>query len=536
MKTAPLRFVSKTNRHMKKHLFSLLFACLVSSLFAQNLPVRSVTLFKNNRSLLQKSGKVSVQDGLYTLTELPNALFGTFWVASNDGNLQSVFSIQDSVDAPSVSLGTADLLKLNIGKPLRLYLINGGESGYEPIDAVCESVLQTPRQTGMCVFKTAAGKWLTLSEYEIHRVEFASTPNTGSMVKKAQKRLEMRFKPGVRESTVDLAYLTSGLGWAPIYRLELNGKNKGHLALRAEINNDAEDLGDTELRLAVGVPNFAFANRPEALVNFDPGAIQPIDADNPYRGNTFQFANQVSFNNDLSLDYSAADDGKVEGSQAEDFYFYSVRPGDFPKGSRFQYPIFETDVEPTHFYECVLNPGSQGSYNAYKDSRSAKETPNPVFHYIEFKNKTAFPWTTGAVNLLSQNTNGLQPISQDLLPYTAPGGTCKVKIAQTPEIKVTHAEGDVDRQENAKKFFSTTYDRVKIEAQVVVVNYGDEPVTIKVRRTLEGNPLNSELKWTTKQELATLRVNPSYTLEWVLELKPGEERKWTYGYEVFVNM
>lgn len=130
----------------------------------------------------------------------------------------------------------------------------------------------------------------------------------------------------------------------------------------------------------------------------------------------------------------------------------------------------------------------------------------------------------------------MQPISQDVLPYTAPGATCKIKIAETPEIRISQAEGDVDRQENARKFFSTTYDKVKIEAQVSVVNYRDEPVKLKVKRTIEGNPLQSEQKWNTRQEQATLRVNPAYSLEWVIELKPGEERKWTYSYEVFVNM
>ncbi len=63
-----------------------------------------------------------------------------------------------------------------------------------------------------------------------------------------------------------------------------------------------------------------------------------------------------------------------------------------------------------------------------------------------------------------------------------------------------------------------------------------EPVTLKIKRSIEGTPLSSDQKWTTAQEQATLRVNPSYEVEWVIELKPGEEKKWTYTYRVYVDL
>lgn len=522
---------------MKTFLSTLTLVCAFAlALSAQNLPVRTVTVFKNGRSLLQKSGSIPLQNGRYAITQLPDALFGTFWVSSADGSLQSVFSVLDSVDAPRTALGAQDILRQNTGKSVRLHLAAGNNLGYEALEGVIEKVYDNGSDEPVVVFHTAAGRWLTLPAGEIHRAEFLSAPDLNFSRKKAQKRLELRFKPEQRDAQVGVSYLVEQLGWTPIYRLELSGKTKGRLALRAEIVNDAEDLGDAELRLAVGVPNFAFADRPAALVSFGGQVLDRYRDDYLSASNTL-LTQQTSFSYDMPAPPSGGDAaGNFAGSQAEDFYFYSVRPGNFPKQSRYQFPIFEADVQPTHFYECVLPPATPGSIDTYRDSRAMAEARHPVFHFIEFKNPTAFPWTAGAVNLLSQNGSGLQPVSQDLLPYTAPGATCKVKIAQTPEIKITQAEGDVDRQENAKKFFSTTYDKVKIEAQVCAVNYGDEPVTLKIRRTLEGSPLSSEQKWMTTQEQATLRVNPAYTLEWVLELKPGEERKWTYAYEVFVNM
>ena len=533
-------FVPNNLSKMKKQLHPHVLLGFFTSLQAQNLPVKTATVFKNGTSLLNKSGKVSVKDSRYSMTELPNALFGTYWVTGAD--VASVFSAMDSVQAADPYVSTSDVLRKNLGKPVVLYLTTYNNSNDMVIVGTAEQMLNK-RDMGQefLLVKMKDGGWATVPVDQIRRYDFQEMPDLNIQAKKARKHIDLNFKTAKVEQEIGLSYLVAKLGWTPVYRLEMTDKTKGRLSLRAEIVNDAEDLGDAELRLAVGIPNFTFANRLSHLVTFEE-IMRPTNPfarsgtgsgfsqmSNAYLGNTFE---PEAFNEQ----FNPPDEGQVEGSQAEDFYFYTIRPGNFPKNSRYQYPIFETDIQLTHFYECALPSSNTQRPLYYQEKSTSPEEKIPVTHYVEFKNTTNYPWTTGAANLLSQSTAGLQPLSQDMLPYTAPGAVCKVKIAQTPEIKVTHGEGDVDRQENAKKFFSTTYDKVKIEAQVLAVNYKTEPVTLKICRTIEGAPLKSEQNWTTKQEQATLRVNPSHTLEWVIELKPGEERKWSYSYEVFVNM
>ena len=527
---------------MKKHLFTLSLLGLVFSLGAQHLAVKHVTVFKNGKSLLYKSGKVPVQNSRYSMTQLPDALFGTYWVSAADGELASVFAAVDSVEAADPTIGPADILRKNLGKQLIVYVAGSSGSGDMVLAGVGERIFKDLNRAEYLVIKTKEGRWTTVNIYNIRTFEFVDAPDFNLTAKKANKHLDMNFKTNKAEQEIGLSYLLGKLGWVPIYRLELNEKTKGRLSLRAEIANDAEDLGDAELRLAVGIPNFAFAGKKSMLVEFDSDVYLDDQELNPYRGNLLasgRISNQMLSNDVESFEdrFDPVRDDQVDGSQAEDFYFYTIRPGNLPKNSRLQYPIFETDIQLSHYFACEL-PGSNTQQPHYYQERNAggPETKIPVSHFVEFKNTTAYPWTTGIANLLSQSNGGLQPLSQDILPYTASGATCKVKIAQTPEIRVTHGEGDVDREENAKKFFSTTYDKVKIEAQVYAVNYKSEPVTLKIRRKIEGAPLASEQKWTTKQEQATLRVNPSHILEWVIELKPGEERKWTYSYEVYVNM
>lgn len=46
------------------------------------------------------------------------------------------------------------------------------------------------------------------------------------------------------------------------------------------------------------------------------------------------------------------DAGGAGGAQAEDYYFYTIRPGNFPKDSRYQFPIFESDLNATIMNVC----------------------------------------------------------------------------------------------------------------------------------------------------------------------------------------
>ncbi len=525
----------------------LLFVCF--SVAAQTLPVRTATVFKNGKSLLHKTGKVPTKDNKWSTTDLPAALFGTFWVTSPNDDLASVFSRLDSVEVRATLNDNTVLLENNIGKQVSILLNqNTGVAPYTVTGVVekVEKLLPAPANyttpPHRVHFRTSAGKWLIFNVHQIVQMEFSEKPvldfETKVVAKKTVEILDVHFKSNKPEQEIGMLYLTNNLGWTPVYSLTLADKGKSNLSLRAEIANNAEDLGNAELRLAVGIPNFAFANRPDWLVNFAKNLYQQ-DSRN------FNFDNQLMLQNNYNSSYDGLDEvvapaspgENFEGGQAEDFYFYTVRPGDFPKNSRYQYPIFEAEIETAHFYECQLPNAGPGSFSQYLNQRRSQDEPqNPVSHYVEFTNPTQYPFTTGAVNILSQSNGVTYPLSQDKLPYTPPKAKCKVKLAQTPEIKVTHGEGDVERKGDTFRFFSRSYDEVRVEGLVCAVNYKKEPVTLKIRRTIEGTLLSTEQKWETTQEQATLRVNPSHQVEWSIELKPGEEKKWKYAYKVYIDL
>lgn len=521
--------------------FPLLLALLPLFLAAQKLPVRTVTMFKNGQSLIAKSGKVTTMNGKYSTHDLPEALFGTYWAASPTGDLASVFSRQDTLKTAVPLMDNLSLLQANAGQRVKIWRKTDVTTLPVELEGTLLKVEKQDVASPNIVLNTTDGRWLSFPASQVQQIEFPGKPSisTRPTVAGFQRSLEVNFKTAAKtEQDLSLLYLVNQLGWTPVYQLELNERGKSRLALRADLANDAEDLGDAELRLAVGVPNFSYAKNPDWLMNF----LNPWSA--LYTGNDSRYQRPQVYAAQMA-NYSSYDRGEVtlgdgdgenfEGGKAEDYFFYTIRPGNFPKNSRYQYPIFEAEVEPAHFYECRV-PGAGPSMfaNHYQPRPDPNEQQNPVSHYVEFKNPTQFPFTTGAANILSQVGGSSFPISQDKLPYTPPGVKCKVRIAETPEIKVSHGEGETDRKPDVRQYHNCNYDEVWVEGEICVVNHKDTATKVRVRRTLEGTPIGSDRPWKQQQEQATLRINSMYELEWELDLKPGEEQKWKYRYRVLV--
>ena len=493
--------------------------------------------------MVERSGKIPVENRRYTTRTLPPALFGTYWASSSSGDLMRVFTAADSLETPLMKTMPIDLLETNKDQPVRIWMSSVNTN--QPLEMQEGRFVRrfsNPSQYGnydSFLFQTTDGRFLYLQAVLINRIEFKNEPAIASAVlKKASSRLELSFNSDKKEQDIDLLYLSDSIGWTPVYRLELTGPTKGRLSLRAEIVNNSEDLGDAELRLAVGIPNFEFADQKSLLFNFWVFQYQSY-----YRNNGQFLSNALAGQtvmDEIAIAPRNVSAGPDKNSSAEDFFFYSVRPGPFPKFSRFQVPVLEEAVETKHYFDCTLikaTPDLLRNYTAYAsygDQRKPDEAYR-VDHFVEFKNQSKQPWTTGVANILSENKNGLQPLSQSLLPYTAPGAQCKVLVAQAPDLKVNHAEAVTERRENQAEFFLKQYDVAKVEGRVLVANYKSEPAIIRIHRSIVGKPLSSEQEWKKQEENAYLWVNSSFEVEWEITLKPGEERSWKYAYEVLVD-
>ena len=129
------------------------------------------------------------------------------------------------------------------------------------------------------------------------------------------------------------------------------------------------------------------------------------------------------------------------------------------------------------------------------------------------------------------------PLSEDMLKYTPPKGESLVKITEATDISVKDSEEEVKREEKQTRYNGHYYDLVTIDGEIIVKNYKNKEVTLKVKRDITGKLLESNVKWDTQKMPAAYNhgMDPLNYVAWELEMKPNEEKKIRYSYTVYIS-
>ena len=135
---------------MKKRTLLLCLFGFSLSLSAQRLPLKSVSIFKNQSALLMRQGDVSAKDQKATLTDLPEALWGTFWIG---GDVEYVHGRLDTVETMQDVTHQYGFLKQNEGKPISVWFSkNANET--EEVSGVLEKVVAESLDGGIRAINT----------------------------------------------------------------------------------------------------------------------------------------------------------------------------------------------------------------------------------------------------------------------------------------------------------------------------------------------------------------------------------------------
>ena len=152
----------------------------------------------------------------------------------------------------------------------------------------------------------------------------------------------------------------------------------------------------------------------------------------------------------------------------------------------------------------------------------------------------SFPWTTGAVMIVSDKSGMTRPISQDMLNYTPVKGHSYIKLTESPDIKVKQAEKEVKRDERAKKIPNSNptayYDLVTVEGKIEVKSYKNKKVNINVKRTISGELAKSSVKWLKAEQVNySGAINKNTDVCWETEIEGGGKTlDIIYRYKVYV--
>ena len=133
--------------------------------------------------------------------------------------------------------------------------------------------------------------------------------------------------------------------------------------------------------------------------------------------------------------------------------------------------------------------------------------------------------------------SGTKPVSQDTLPYTPKGATSTLKLTIATDLRASHEEQEVDRQQNVQRRRGYNYDQVTVEGTLKIKNYKSKEVRLRIAKTLRGS-VDSQSDDGKAEKLgeAIAVDNPMSRLTWEITLKPGEERSLHYRYKIWLRV
>lgn len=527
-----MKKLSLANRGARLLALGGIMALAAGEVSAQGIPhIQRYSVFKNGQAFIYSIDSTRVENGKSRLGLPEDVLFGTLWIGSNTGTINSVNSVEGTLGTTHKLETLRELLTYNVGKRVRLTL------AYQeiPEEATISSVLNNA-----AVFKLK-DRWITTTIDKIETIEFLDEP-TMTAADKGQI-LELQWDPKTSgHQLISTVYMRNKLGWLPEYFIILDANNKATVSLRAKLINDAEDIKNADINFVAGVPNFKYnvtdplASREEFgkfMSGFGSNGADYGDGDMDYK----MFANQTS--RTYQWDFgTAAPDGSTmfaEGEASEDFYFYTVKNLTLNKGGRASYPILDGSVNMRHIYAATLPANSAQYIPIRQPGGNTEDRMTTVYHSIELTNSTGQPWTSGSAFVVTDAGGQTEPMAQDLMPYTSAGGKAEVKITSSPEVRVSDNEAEKERKEDAQTLNKISYDEITVEGTISIQNNKPETITLDIRRSITGTLVKSDLEWTSTKDVTVYNaLNPQNQVKWSISLKSGEKKTITYRYKIVV--
>jgi hypothetical protein len=500
--------------------------------------VTSAIVFKNGLAFIAREGTVSFAGGKGTISPIPDAFLGTLWIGATGRTIDELHAASGTYDMTRAVTTIPDLIEANPGKAVVLRI---GDRDYNgtlvPPPAAEEAETERTVAAAGLVLINVDGRVHAFPRSAVQSIAFAQPPATSLRVPATRSVLELRSRGADAAVPVTISYLRGGVSWMPEYSVVLVDGEHAKLTMQATLIDDTEDLRDTDVRFAVGYPNFEFANVGSPLA-----PKQSLDAflGSLSGGRTYSNSNSnitsnvmtnmttqnVVFSNETAGRPSFVGGAPETGEGSEDLFFYERAGVTLAGGERASYPILSASVPYRHVYQWDVVAETESTR-----SDAAGGLAGQVWHSVALTNSGTTPWTTGPALVTA---NG-KPLAQDKLSYTSAGATGLVKLTIATDVAVWREEVEVARTERARRFRGSDYDELTIEGTLKMHNYKREAITLGIDKMLDGQTVSStpEAK-VTKRAAGARAVNPTERLRWELPLAAGEAKTLRYTYKVYV--
>ncbi len=501
-----------------------LFFTFSSNTFAAD----DVSIFKNGNGFFIKKLNSQTTENTLTINNPPEALFGTVWFSVKNNTIKSLISTTHPVSEKIKAGNVSEFIIANLGKMAKITFHTG-----EVFEAKIEKI-----EKDLLIIMNR-GKLMGIGLTNIKMVEFSETPLYEFHKEENKRVIKIEFEKPVKNAEVEMMYMQKNIGWMPTYKIDLINNEKARLVLSANIINDAQDLDKTNIHLVVGVPNFVYSFLQSPMTsNQDLNEFLRVLSN---QGNNYGYVNnRYNLNNiatQSAMPYESAErisdsafrEDKI--AQQEDLYFYDLPNITLKKGNRTMVDLIKAEIKYEHIYDVELES------NRDKVTQSTEELENlpKVWHSIRLNNSTGYPFTTGPAMVIKSDKGFIQPISQDKINYTPVNGKSKLKLTIAPDVSVKDSERETSRKENLKLSDNYYYDLVTVEGKINLKNSKNKNIKLNIDKVIEGELLNTNLKWNVTLLNIYKTQNKVNQIEWEVDLKANEAKEISYKYERYLR-
>ncbi|HPA46411.1 MAG TPA: hypothetical protein PK395_11665 [bacterium] len=544
-----------------------LFLCVCSVFAAEDRaavdldakPVK-VAMFKNGVGLVSARVELPEAAGHYRVRPLPDATLGSFWISWPEAiSLTDMKATQSETTKKIPAASVQELLDANIGKTVdlkiqdvwqRVTIRDIPKRNDEPfILPRQENIIPPPpppNRGDLLLIEDSMGTRGVPRDW-VQEIRFDSRDSNMELERPMLENVIEFTAAPVKDAPsgplpVILTYLAKGIAWSPSYVVDISKEDKATFSAKSVIVNDLTPLEDTDVELISGYPHIQFEN---VASTFSLAPLQQIlerlgrpvekyDAD-PTSNRAFYMAGYGG------VAMAARIEGEpsmpvtpVEGEGAEDLYFYELKEITLKKGERGYHPLFAGEVSYEHLYTWDIPNYINADSGGYRPDQPQGENRQVVWHSIKLENNTGRPWT--AAPALTMKDGHI--LGQDTIYYTPDRASTELKITQAVAVNAEQTENETARERNAANFSGGSFDLVTVKGELAVTNYKDEPITLKITKTVTGEVQEADGEPTITKLARGLRtINPQSQLVWKVDVKPGKDNvlKRSYTFKVYTR-
>lgn len=533
---------------MKKIFLLLIASCSINLAIGQTTYKNDkIIVFKDGTVYFKKHAVVDVKNKNVVLTPAPFAflessdqsrysrvnntekrlIMGTLRFMAPNNSITNVSSFDSSSVGVKLDYSIQSLILANKGHEVSLRLKNKDSflTGVI-VDLDIENGRNYDSALKRIVIKKANSLHY-ISTSDIEEVRFPKNPivNENKLTNKT-KVISLDLAKNTETQRIDISYLQKGLTWMPNYFLDINDSNNATLSLHANLVNDIEDINDVEVNFVVGIPAFHFSYVSSPMAS-NKDILQILsDLNNPPKDSKGGIHPTMSQRGPkYNVSYGTNYEAQLEGTNAEDMFFYKKQNVSIRKNASALLPIFNTSITYSDIYTTELNANIKENRLIEANSKEIE-----VWHAIKFKNTSNFPLTTGSVFFNKKNKNKETALlSQNMIEFTPVNAYSKVKMAITPDIVIQQEEIEKNKED-----YDRYYDKYEMEGEITIINYKSKPIEMEVNRIVYGELKKTSQKWKFNTSYGT-PLNSKNNVQWKVTIPAGGVEKISYTYQVIAK-